>query len=105
MRFFDMISEDDFRKAVREDADVQAGLDELASEVKEYWQEVAPKDTGEYAASVKVRRVKRDADGNPMRRVSTSHPAAHIIEYGSNDTPKFATRAKVANHFNSEPGE
>jgi hypothetical protein len=30
-----------------------------------------------------------------MRRVSNNHPVAHIIEYGSNDTPKFAVRARV----------
>lgn len=93
-----MISEDDFLKAVREDAKVQAGLDELAQQVKSYWQEIAPVDTGEYAASLRVRKMK-DRDGTPMRRVTNTHPAAHIIEYGSNDTPKRAVRARVENHF------
>jgi hypothetical protein len=96
--FFDMVSEADFRKAIRESAEVNRGLDELAAEVKSYWQEIAPKDTGNYAAHTKVRKTK-DKDGTPIRRVSNNHPAAHIIEYGSSKTPKFAVRAKVEGHF------
>lgn len=97
-----MISEDEFRKAIRHDADVQAGLDELANEVKAYWQGIAPVDTGEYAANTRIRKM-RAKDGTPMRRVSNLDPAAHIIEYGSNDTKKFAVRARVGTHFGDEP--
>jgi hypothetical protein len=102
MDFHDMVSEDDLRKAIRNSAEVNAGLDKLAQEVKAYWQEIAPKDSGQYAASTRVRKVK-DKDGTPMRRITNTHPAAHIIEYGSNDTPKFAVRARVAGHFGNEP--
>lgn len=104
MDFFDMVSEDDFRKAVREDAEVNRGLDELATEVKAYWQQIAPKDTGRYAASIRVRKAK-DKDGNPIRRVTNNHVAAHIIEYGSKDTKKFAVRARVATHFDGGGAE
>lgn len=98
-----MVSEEDFLKAVRASSEVNEELDKLAKEVQAYWRETAPIDSGEYAASVKVRRVKKDQQGYPMRRVSTTHPVAHIIEYGSNDTPKFGVRARVAGHFGNEP--
>jgi hypothetical protein len=101
MGFFDMVSEDEWRKAVRESAEVNQGLDEKAAEVKAYWQEIAPKDTGKYAGSIRVRKVK-DKDGTPMRRVTNTDPVAHIIEYGSNDTPKFGVRARVEGHFKSD---
>lgn len=104
MQFFDMISEDDFLEAVRKDADVQRGLDELAQQVKSYWQEISPKDTGKYAGSIRIKKTK-GKDGVPMRRVTNTDPIAHLIEYGTNDTPKFAVRAKVASHFDYEPGE
>lgn len=93
-----------FRVAVRRDAEIKAGLKKRAEEVKDYWQQIAPIDTGEYAGSIRIREMK-DRDGTPMMRVTAFDPAAHIIEYGSEDTPKFATRAKVASHFHDEPGE
>lgn len=104
VEFFDMISEDDFLKAIRKDADVQRGLDELATEVKSYWQEIGPVDTGNYIGDIRIRKL-RDKDGVPIRRVSNLDPASHIIEYGSNDTPKFGVRARVATHFGYEPEE
>lgn len=98
MDFSELGLEGELLKAVRKDAGIQRGLDQLAKEVKDFWQEIAPVDSGQYAASVKIKKA-RDENGDPIRRVGTNHPAAHIIEYGSSDTPKFAVRAKVEGHF------
>lgn len=104
MDFHDMISEEEWLKAIRHDADVQRGLDALATEVKGYWQEIGPVDTGAYIGDIRIRKL-RDKDGVPIRRVSNLDPAAHIIEYGSKDTKKFGVRARVATHFGYEPEE
>lgn len=93
-----MFSEEDIAKAIREDAEVQRGLDELAEEVKAYWAQISPTDTHIYQNSLVIRK-RRDKDGNPVRRVTNTDPKANLLEYGTNDTPKFAVRAKVEAAF------
>jgi hypothetical protein len=63
--FFDMVSEDDFKKAIRESAEVNRGLDELAAEVKRIGRRSRRKTPGTMRAHTKVRKKKdkrRDPD-------------------------------------------
>jgi hypothetical protein len=64
----------------------------MTDEVIPVWQANSPDDTGEYV------EVKYDAQGG-RGAVGTSIGYAHIVEYGSVDTPEFAPRAKTAAHF------
>lgn len=98
MEFSEMVSPEELAKAIRTEGKIRVGLDVLAQQVKSYWQSIAPINSGRYAGSIRIKKAK-DKEGNSIRRVGTNHPAAHIIEYGSNDTPAFAVRAKVEGHF------
>ncbi|CQA03565.1 Uncharacterised protein [Mycobacteroides abscessus] len=52
------ISDSELAAAIASSAEVDAGLREMAQEAADYWRSVSPVDTGEYAASVKVQKVK-----------------------------------------------
>jgi hypothetical protein len=101
------------------------GLDEIrthtedeAGKVKAEWQRIAPKDTGAYAASINVRRLRRDRNGMPAYRVEADDYKAHWIEYGTGSdpsdsaskfgpdtpTPEFAPARRVAAMFDGTIG-
>ncbi len=92
----DFIDQADIDEALRSD-DVIAGALELAQRVADYWRSISPVDTGAYQDSIEVQRA-----GDNVYVVATD-PQAHIIEYGSEDTPEFAPRARTEAYF-SEGG-
>lgn len=80
--------------AVNADPAVVAAKRELADAAADYWRSVSPADSGEYVDSVTV------VQDGPSVAVVAKDPKAHIIEYGTTDTPEFAPRAKTEEHFN-----
>lgn len=101
------VSDSELAAAIASSAEVDAGLREKAQEIADYWRSVSPVDTGEYAASVKVQKVK-----NGKASVGSKHWRAHLIEFGTGPdtkdgskygpdtpTPAFAPGAKTAAHF------
>lgn len=71
--------------------------DFMENEVVPAWQANSPEDTGEYKESVEVKHPAKGGRG----AVGSSNGYAHLIEYGSEDTPEFAPRAKAAATFNN----
>lgn len=101
------ISDEEVAKAIRESAEVDVELRKFAEEVVEVWRANSPIRTSEYAASVKVLKVRH---GKAV--VGTRYWKAHMIEYGTGPdtkdgsrfgpntpTPEFAPGAKTAAHF------
>lgn len=69
--------------------------DFMANEVVPVWQGNYPTDTGEGRESIEVTQKASGGKGE----VSATDEAAHIIEWGSVDTPEFAPRARTIEHF------
>lgn len=101
------ISDEEVERAIRESAAVDVELRKFAEEVVEVWRANSPIRSGEYAASVKVLKVRH---GKAV--VGTRFWKAHMIEYGTGPdtktgsrfgpntpTPEFAPGAKTAAHF------
>lgn len=106
------ISDSELAAAIAASAEVDAGLRKKAQEIADYWRSVSPVDTGEYAASVKVQKVRR---GKAV--VGSKHWRAHFIEFGTGPdtkdgskygpdtpTPAFAPGAKTAAHYGGTLG-
>lgn len=72
----------------------------METEVIPEWVKHSPKDSGDYIDSVKVTKRARGGRG----QVGATDPKANIIEYGSEDTPAFAPRAKTESHFGHDGG-
>ena len=72
----------------------------MENEVIPVWQGNSPEDSGDYKDSVEVKRPAQNGKGT----VGTSIGYAHMLEYGTNDTPEFAPRAKTVAYFESHPG-
>lgn len=89
----DLFDPDELAAALKDAAVLEAKLD-LAERAADYWKSIAPEDTGEYQESIHVVH-----EGDTVAVVCDS-PIAHIIEYGSIDTPEFACRARTEAHFN-----
>src|SRR5688572_12536812 len=86
------VSDSDFEREM-ESEEVLKGKIELAEKAAAYWRRISPEDTGAYIDSIEV-QVK----GNDVR-VSATDEAAEYIEYGTEDTPEFAPRAKTQARF------
>jgi hypothetical protein len=86
------VSDADFEREMNSD-EVLKGRIELAEQAAAYWRRISPVDTGDYVESIEV-QVK----GNHVR-VSATDEAAPWIEYGTEDTPEFAPRAKTQMRF------
>jgi len=71
--------------------------DFMENEVVPRWVSYSPEDSGDYKESVMVKHPAKGGKG----AVGTSIGYAHLIEYGSVDTPEFAPRAKAAASFNN----
>lgn len=82
--------------AISEDPAVIAAKMELATRAQDYARSIAPSQTGAYRDSINARR-----GGNTVW-VGFEDEQAHIIEYGSVDTPEFAIRAKTEEHINND---
>jgi hypothetical protein len=89
------VTDAEFRAAIDSPELNQAKL-ELAEKVKDYWKSIAPEDTGAYRDSIHI-EIGADAV-----RVVADDEAASYIEFGTSDTPEFATRAKTAAKFARE---
>lgn len=90
----------DLDKQLANDRDVNAQLDDfMEDEVVPVWRDNSPVDTGEYRDSIRVTKRARGGRG----QVGATDPKANLIEYGTEDTPEFAPRAKTEAHFN-QPG-
>lgn len=91
----DFIPQSEIDDYLENSPEVLAGKLELANEVVEYARSISPEDTGEYKDGIKVRRYGSTGVG-----VVWTDPKSNIIEYGSEDTPEFAVRARTEAHFN-----
>lgn len=63
----------------------------LAPKVVAYAKSIAPEDTGDFKDSI---HADKNAD-----RVGSNDPKANMLEWGTVDTPEFATFARTAKHF------
>lgn len=117
--------ENEIRKKIEDDPTIGIKVKAFALEVRDYWRSISPIMTGEYAASVEVRRrPERAFKKLPQYWVGTRLWYAHFIEYGTgNDskggwrfiprlgrmvgeltpTPEFAPAARTAHHFSGTP--
>ena len=78
--------------------DYDPQLDEfMQNEVVPAWVNNSPEDDGDYKRSVEVKHPAKNGKG----AVGTSIGYAHMIEYGTNDTPEFAPRSRAAASFNN----
>lgn len=106
------ISDAELAAAIANSVEVDAGLQEEAEKVAEYWRSIAPVDHGDYAASIRVQKKAR----NGKAQVGTKSWKAHMIEFGTKadppdtksvfgpdtPTPAFAPGQKTAEHFGGD---
>lgn len=83
----------DIYRAINSDPEVVAAKLELANKAAEYAKSIAPVETGTYRDSIHVRQ------GGTTVWVGFEDPKAHLVEWGSVDTPEFAIRAKTEEHI------
>lgn len=93
------MSDAEFRAALESAVEVDVGLQEfMTKEVVPYWKSIAPVDSGQYAASIKVVRKARRGRG----KVRATDYKAAWIEFGTGQpgpTAAHATAEKTARHF------
>jgi hypothetical protein len=92
MALDDLFDPEDIAEWLQSDEVHQAKI-ELAAEAAEYWQNIAPVDKGEYRDSIHV------ADYGDQVYAQADSPEAGYIEYGTEDTPEFACRARTEAYF------
>lgn len=86
------VSDADF-EAEMNGPEVLRGRIALAEKAAAYWRRASPELTGEYIDSIEVQVHGDDVD------VSATDDKANLIEYGTEDTPEFAPRAKTQARF------
>jgi len=93
----DAVSMNELRDAIREEF-IHNALVALANRGAEYWKEIAQehKDTGEYIDSIVV----VDNGVDDVAVVATSE-VAHLLEFGTVDTPEYGFRARTEAYFNN----
>jgi hypothetical protein len=87
----DFIPQADIDGYLEGDDEVVKAKVDLAQDGVDYAKSIAPVDTGYYRDHIEV------------QRRGFNDPKAAIIEYGTEDNPAFAIRAKTENHFNEAP--
>lgn len=92
----DFISEDEIAEHFEESAEILQYKMLVAQQAVEYAKSIAPVDTGAYRDSIKVER-----RGSKVRVVWKDYKS-HWIEYGTEDTPEYAIRAKTIEHFGGD---
>jgi len=75
-------------------AEVVAAEIDVAERAADYAKSIAPEESGDYINAIHV------VHNGDTVAVVFGDPAAHIIEYGSVDTPEFAVRARTEAYFN-----
>lgn len=99
--------EAEIRRKVRDQAEIDRGVQEQAEDVRDYWRDNAPVDEGAYAASIHVER-RPSIDGMPRRAVVADDWKAHFIEFGTGEpgpTRAHNLAAKTAAHFGGTAGD
>lgn len=91
----------EIERQVKQQVELRVAADKRAKEVQAAARSFAPVRTGEYAASIKVRKLP-DIGGLPMRRVVATDFKSHWIEFGTGEpgpTAASAPMEKAANAF------
>lgn len=79
------VSDSELAKHIRESAEVDAAIDDfMANEVVPHWKSIAPVDSGNYAARIKVAKKAKNGRGV----VAATAPHSHLIEYGTGGDTK-----------------
>ena len=84
----------DLDEQIENDPDVLQGKLRLADEVVDYARSISPIDSGDYRDGIRKRR-----RGKTGVSVEWTDPKSGYIEYGTEDTPEFAIKAKTEAHF------
>lgn len=92
----DFIPKAEIDRALEEDPDVVKAKMGFADKVVDYAKSISPVDSGKYRDGIRKRR-----RGNGVS-IEFTDPISNIIEYGSEDTPEFAIRAKTEAHFQED---
>ena len=90
----DFIDPDVIAEYLETSEDILAGKMALAQEVVDYAQSIAPVDSGDYKAGIRVRRYGKSGVG-----IEFSDPASSFVEYGTEHSPEFAIMRKSIEHF------
>lgn len=90
----DFIDPDVIAEYLETSEDILAGKMALAQEVVDYAQSIAPVDSGDYKAGIRVRRYGKSGVG-----IEFSDDASSFVEYGTAKTPEFAVMRKSIEHF------
>jgi len=90
----DFIDPDVIAEYLETSEDILAGKMALAQEVVDYAQSIAPVDSGDYKAGIRVRRYGKSGVG-----IEFSDDASSFVEYGTSDTPEWAIMRKSIEHF------
>lgn len=93
----DFIPQDEIDDYLEGDPDILAGKLELANEVVQYAQSISPVDSGDYRDGIKARRYGKAGVG-----VVWTDEKSNLIEYGTENTPAHAVRAKTIEHFGGD---
>jgi hypothetical protein len=96
----DFIDQSEIDEYLETSPDVLQAKLELADEVVDYARSISPEDSGEYKDGIKSRRYGRTGVG-----VVWTDDKSDLIEYGTEDTPEFAIRARTEEHFRSVANE
>lgn len=70
----------------------------MANEVVPAWQSNSPEDSGDYKDSIEITQPANAGKGE----VSATVDYANIVEYGSEDTPEYAPRARTIERLRGE---
>lgn len=86
------ISKDELEEMIRSEAAVDSELNDfMEKEVVPYWKSVSPRDTSNYASTVKVTKKAKKGKG----KVGATAWYAHFVEYGTGADSKGPETRKV----------
>lgn len=108
--------EAEIRRKVRDQAELISDTKDQAEKVRDHWRNIAPVDSGAYAASIHIEQ-RPPIEGLPRFAVVAGDWKAHFIEFGTGPdtkegspfgqdtpTPEFAPAAKTAAYFGGTAG-
>lgn len=81
--------------------EIKQGVDDQVDKMVNFAQAIAPELTGKYRESIHA-ETQPNISGLPARRIVSDDPKAPYLEYGTSDTPEFATFAKMAQRFGGD---
>jgi len=108
VEFDEMFDEKEVNDALTYDPEVIKGEMELAKKARDYWKSIYPVEHDDRATPPRKPGTGRDSIHTFRRRrkvgVRCDDPIGHILEYGSDQVPEFACRAKTEEYFNNGGG-